>query len=134
MPDPSAGEVGGVFAGVVALFALIGGGIKYLLGWDERLKATRYEKLESWQRELERRERQIDDQQAEYYKKIEAELATFRAQNAALVGAYQLIVAALRMENPNSPALGQADELLKSAFPLDPIVPPPIAGLLRKIP
>lgn len=134
MPDPSAGEIGGMFAGVVALLVAVGKGVGWILGWDERRKATRYEKLEAWQRELEARERQVDDRQAEHYAKIEAELATFRAQNAALVGAYQLIVAALRLENPSSPALGQADELLKSAFPLDPIVPPPIAGLLGKIP
>jgi hypothetical protein len=118
----------------VALLATIGAGFKWLLNWDDRRKRTRHDKLEAWQRELERREKEVDDRQAEYYRKVETELNKMRAQNAALVGAYQLIVAALRVESPTNPALGQADELLKTAFPLDPITPPAMAGLLNKMP
>lgn len=134
MPDPSAGEIGGVFAGLVAFVIAIGKGFAWLLGWDERRRETRHAKLDAWQLELERRERQIDEKQHEYYAKVEGELSQVRAQNASLLGAYQLIVTALRINDPTSPALGQADELLKAVFPLDPITPPQLAGLLRDIP
>lgn len=134
MPDPSVGEAGGIFAGVVALFAVIGKGVAWILRWDDRKARTRHEKLDAWHRELVERERAIDEKQDAYQARIEQELSVMRAQNAALVGAYQLIVAALRTNDPASPALGQADELLRTAFPIDPITPPHLVGLVKKIP
>lgn len=133
MPDPSAGEVGGIFAGVVALLVAFGKGFAWLFQWDERRREARHAKLERWQQELETREREFERRQEDHHARVEAQLGQVMRQNAALVGAYQLLVAELRVKDPNNPVLGQADELLKAAFPLDPIVPPPLAGLLRDI-
>lgn len=123
MPDPSAGEVGGVFAGLVALLVAIGHGFRWLLGWNDRRASTRTAKLDAWQRQLEAREERLDDQQAEHWHRIEIELEQLRREHAALRGGYQLIAAALRDRDPHNPALTQADELLKAAWPLEPLTP-----------
>jgi uncharacterized protein HemX len=129
MPDPSAGEVGGVFAGVVALVVAFGHGIRWLLNWDDRRKETRQKKLDRWHRELEAREEKLERQQEEYQQRIERQLEHLQRQQAALVGGYQLIAGALRIIDPNSPALRQADDLLRTAFPLDPLVPGELQSL-----
>lgn len=122
-PDPSAGEVGGVFAGLVALLYAVGKGLAWLLDWEERRKETRQAKLDRWHRELAAREDKLERQQEEYQSRIEKQLDHLQRQQAALVGGYQLIAGALRLIDPSNPALRQADDLLRTAFPLDPLVP-----------
>lgn len=134
MPDPSAGEVGGWLGWLLAAVTTLGGAIAWLAGRDDKRKSIREEKLKAWQQELEARERQVDEKQAEYYAALEQKLKLVLEQNAALVGAYQLIVAALRTENPGNPALGRADELLKAVFPIDTIIPPNMVALLKQMP
>lgn len=123
MADPSAGEVGGIFAGAVALFVALGHGIKWWLGWTDRRAATRSAKLDAWQQQLDERERRLDGQQAEHWKQVELQLGQLRREHAALRGGYQLIAGALRLLDPESPALHRADELLKAAWPLEPLTP-----------
>lgn len=67
MSDPSAGEIGGVFAGVIALLVAIGHGIRWLMGWEERRDATRKAKLDAWQHELAAREAKVDAEIAAYH-------------------------------------------------------------------
>jgi uncharacterized protein HemX len=67
MADPSAGEVGGVFAGAVALIVALGHGIRWWLGWTDRRAATRSAKLDAWQNQLDERETRIEAQQLEYW-------------------------------------------------------------------
>jgi hypothetical protein len=52
MNDPSAGEIGGIFAGMVGLLVALGHAVKWWLGWTDRRAATRAAKLEAWHREL----------------------------------------------------------------------------------
>lgn len=140
MPDPSAGEVGGIFAGVVALLIAIGKGIGWLMGWDERRATTRTAKLDAWHEELKDREREIDRKQDDLSRQTEVRLralarwaVTLQHQVTAAVNAHQIVAAGLRQEHPDHPALGLADELLKSAFPLDPAVPAVLAALLSEL-
>lgn len=139
MPDPSAGEVGGIFAGLVALLIALGHGIRWLMGWEERRDATRSAKLGAWQQQLAEREAKIDEQQASYQASIEARLASISAtaerlqdEHAALLSAYHLVASALRASDPGNPVLRMADELLRAAFPLDPKSPTDLKVLMDK--
>ena len=133
MADPSAGEVGGVFAGAVALLVALGQGLRWWLGWTDRRAATRSAKLDAWQKQLEDRERRFDATQAEHWARVERELDTLRREHAALLGGYQLLAAALRMADPESDALRRADELLRSAFLLDPLLPSDMSAIAQRI-
>lgn len=123
---PSAGELGGIFAGAVAMLVALGHGLRWWLGWTDRRAATRAAKLDAWQKQLEEREREL-------WAKVEAEIGSLRSQHAALLGGYQLIAAELRLLKPDSDALRRADELLRSAFLLDPLLPTDIAAIARTI-
>lgn len=132
MPDPSAGEVGGVFAGLVALLVAIGQGVKWLIGWGDRRGATRTAKLDAWQRQLEEREERLDTQQADHWHRIELELEQLRREHAALRGGYQLIAAELRVKDPTNRALTNADELLRAAWPLEPLTPDEMTAMVLR--
>ena len=110
------------FAAECVLVAL-GHGLRWWLGWTDRRAATRSAKLDAWQRQLEAREDRFTATQVDHWQRVESELNQLRSQHAALLGGYQMLAAALRLNDPINPALRQADELLKAAFPLDPLVP-----------
>jgi hypothetical protein len=133
MADPSAGEVGGVFAGLVGLLVAIGHGMRWWLGWTDRRAASRAAKLEQWQRELNAREERFEEHQEAHWRHIEEHLGKLRREHAALLGGYQLIAAALRMVDPHSDALRRADELLRSAFLVEPLSPPDMVETMRGI-
>lgn len=143
MPEPSIGDVGdigGVFAGIVGVFVMFGKGGRWLLGWEERRDATRSKKLTAWHDELDGREARIEQRQASYQQAIEARLESIIAtanrlkdEHAALRTAYQLIASALRVSDPGNPALRMADELLRTAFILDPVIPSDMTDLVGRI-
>jgi uncharacterized protein HemX len=133
MADPSAGEVGGVFAGAVALLVALGHGIRWWLGWTDRRAATRSAKLDAWQNQLDERETRIEAQQLEYWARVERELEQSRRERAALLGGYQLIATAMRVVDPDNDALRRADELIRSAFLLDPLLPADMVASVRSI-
>jgi uncharacterized protein HemX len=130
MSFPSAGETGGMFAGAVALLVAVGHGLKWWLGWTDRRASTRAAKLDAWQSELFLREARLDAEQAQIIAEIKDQLAglkdsndQLRREHAALLGGFQLVAGALRTLDPDNSALARAEELLKSAFPLEPVPP-----------
>jgi uncharacterized protein HemX len=133
MADPSAGEVGGIFAGAVALLIALGHGLRWWLGWTDRRAATRSAKLDAWQKQLDERETRIEAQQIEYWARVERELEQSRRERAALLGGYQLIATAMRLVDPDNDALRRADELIRSAFLLDPLLPGDMTATARSI-
>jgi uncharacterized protein HemX len=133
MADPSVGEVGGVFAGAVALLVALGHGMRWWLGWTDRRAATRSAKLDAWQNQLDQREKRIEAQQVEHWTRVERELELLRREHAALLGGYQLVTAALRVADPDNDALRRADELLRSAFLLEPVLPGDMASIAQRI-
>ncbi|HEX7856084.1 MAG TPA: hypothetical protein VF503_20580 [Sphingobium sp.] len=129
MSDPgvSPGDVGGVLAGIVGAGIAVGKGVQWLLGFRERRADSRARKLQIWHDELDKREQDLEDRQTEYWMRIEADLSGVKAdlaatkvQNGALRMAFELVAAPLRALDPHNPALGQAEQLLRAAFPLDP--------------
>jgi hypothetical protein len=132
MNDPTAGEVGGIFAGVVALLAVMGKGLRWWLGWTDRRAATRAAKLDAWHKQLDEREQRIDRQQEEYWARIQGEIDRLRSENAAVLSAYQLIAARLRAQDPDDEALKRADELLRSTL-LESALPATFTAIARKL-
>jgi len=133
MPDPSAGEIGGIFAGIVATLATIGGGIRWIVGWKERGEETRAAKLAAWEKRLEERD---DAYQAGIENKLNALTkwaSAVHRELSALRAAYPPVASALRRVDKDNPALALADKLLGTAYPLDPTLPSELIDLLRQI-
>ncbi|MFN3943883.1 MAG: hypothetical protein ACK4K7_02990 [Allosphingosinicella sp.] len=138
--SPSPGEVGGVFAGIVTVLALLGGGVRWLVSWRERRAEARSAKLQRWHEELDARERRLDAEEAERSQRLEdrqgrleVAYAQLHRENAALRIAFELIAAPLRLREPENPALKQAEEMLKAVFPISPLTPPPMVGLMDQL-
>lgn len=129
----SAGEIGGLFAGGVALLATVGGGIRWLLGWKARQESSFHAKLLSWEAKLAAREVRLDEEQAAHFARIEARLMRAETVLEAVLGAYHLIAGELRTVDPANLKLGMADELLKAAFKIEPVVPADMAAALDRI-
>jgi len=134
------GNVGGIFAGIVALLACIGGGIKWTLNWNDHRAQSRTAKLDAWQRELDLREQRLAEEREKFLSEVRGELEEVKTSNAqlhkehaALLGGYQLIAAALRVLDPDNRALAMADELLRAAFQPDPVTPADMKATVLKV-
>ena len=143
MTDPRvefAGQIGGVFAGVIALLVAIGHGVRWLLNWNDARAQTRSAKLDAWHAELKAREARLDAEQAAYQARIEARLKDIEAEslvikneNHALRYAFELVAAPLRALDPNNKELARPEEIIAAAFPLLPVIPPDMADKLSKL-
>lgn len=131
--NPSPGEVGGIIAGIVAVLGLFGGGIRWLIGWRDRQRDSFYQKNVAWEARLREREAAFEQDQQKHIERIEQRLGRTERQVEAALSAYHLIAGALRQADPDNGALGRADELLRAAFQLDPIVPVEMAALLSRL-
>ncbi len=129
----SPGEIGGIFAGIVTVLGVLGGGIRWFLGWKERQEQSRALKLQAWHDQLQAREAKLDAERDEYQQRIERRLAQMETEHNALRGAYHLIASALRTIDPTNQALTMADKLLSVAFPLDAAVPADMTRLLNRL-
>src|SRR5689334_713253 len=116
MHDPSAGEIGGIFAGIVAVLVALGHGIKWALGWSDARSNTRSAKLDAWELRLRQRE---DD----FEQKIESRMAILERENRAYRLALSHVIPALSQLDPNNPGLHLAEQALREAFPLSFRVP-----------
>lgn len=130
---PSAGEVGGLFAGVVALVASIGAGARWLLNWKERRAQTLHAKLLKWEEKLEAREAKVDADQAAELDSLKVTVKEIQRQQLAQLTAYHIVTNELRRIDPTNQALSRADEILKAAFPLYPGLPGDMAAMLRQL-
>lgn len=154
MNDPSAGEIGGIFAGIVGLLVAMGHAIKWWLGWTDRRAATRAAKLEAWHRELVDERARLDNEKAEIIAEIKGQLAAnkaqldsltqsndkleasngrLREQVTAVLAGFRLVAAALHASDPYNPALGHANEIFKAAFPLEMLLSPELAAAAAKL-
>jgi hypothetical protein len=139
-PVVTSGDVGGIFAGLVAVMIAIGQGAKWLLKFREGQAATRAKKLQIWHDELKTREEKLEkwqgDLQAlqlEHHKSMEERLRIVVGQNRALRMAFELVAARVRDQDPHNADLVQAEQLLRAAFPLDPALSPDFDILLGRV-
>lgn len=118
----SAGEAGGIFAGAIAVLATLGGGVRWLLNWNDSRALTRRAKLAGWHDELAAREDKLERhqadherRQAEYQHRIETRLGLLEHENRALRRAFELVTGVLRAADPGNPALEHADQIIAQA-------------------
>lgn len=126
MDGLSAGEAGGIFAGIVALVATFGKGIAWAVGWNDRRDRLREQKLTVWEDSLNRRE-------VEQRQKTEQRLHAMEAGMAVMRRALINVTSELRTHNPQSPGLAIAEEALRSAYPIDWETPGPLDSMARSI-
>lgn len=129
----SLGEAGGVFAGVIAVLATLGHGIKWLLGFTSQQQSNRQAKLDQWHAELAAREAKIDAEEDAYRLRIEGRLADVEDKQGKLLAICHELASGLRTLNPQSPALLNYDKMLRTAFRVDPATPPDMIAALHEI-
>lgn len=136
----SAGEAGGVFAGVIALLAALGKGAKWLFDWKGAREDSERKRLTAWEDSLDRREKA-------HREEIEAELGALKAEQEeqgrklfAAVGLQRLLHLALsevtielEKHAPDSMAIQHARVLLHPEFRPDMLSPTPTPGELMKL-
>lgn len=122
----SPGEVGGVFAGVVALGAALGKAAKWLLNWQEAREKSNAARLRAWEKSLDRRER---EQRAETERRFHAMEEKVGMMASALFEA----IAELQVLDPRSVALARAKIVLRKAFPVDEETPGNIEALVGRL-
>lgn len=140
MEDWTAGDYGGAFAGVVAALAALGKGIAWLLNWQGAREDRRAAKLQAWEDSLTRREKEQREELERRFEQRDAAVADrdkaideLRHQVGALGASLFDVTAALRTENPTSPALARAAASLRTAFPAEVDVPIGLAELIATL-
>lgn len=134
MSDPaasglSAGEIGGIFAGLVALLAALGKAAAWLLNWNDARVNSRSAKLQRWHEELTERETRIDAQVNARLNTLETSYERLNDAHSVVLQrldrsrmAYRVIAAELIEIAPHSAALVQAQMILTEPFPTDALV------------
>lgn len=107
-------ETGGIFAGIVALLATFGGGVRWAVKWTDRRQETRAAKLLVWEAALDAREMRLDAER-------ENEIRDIRLQQKALFQAYLLVVGALARLDPGAKELTLAAALLNEAYSFEDV-------------
>lgn len=125
--DPSAGEVGGIFAGIVAVLVAIGHGIKWTINWNDARATSRAAKLDA-------REVRLRERETEFEEKIEARMAILERENRAYRLALSHVIPALSALDPGNASLHLAEEALRAAFPLSFRVPGDMRDKLDEMP
>lgn len=101
----SAGEAGGILAGMVGMLVALGGGIKwFFMGRDARLKA--------WEQSLDRRER---EQRAQ----TETRLVTVETRLRTLVGMVFRLTSEVERLEPGNAVLAEVTRSLHLIYPLE---------------
>lgn len=129
----STGEWVGIIGAVGTVAAVVGAGIMKLLTFLAGRADSRSTKLQKWHDELNAREGDLDAVLEERFAKLERRSETHAEQNQALRMAFELVASALRAIDPKNTALSRAEQLLQTAFPLMPIVPPDMSTTLQSI-
>lgn len=126
MDNVSAGEAGGVFAGVVALLAVVGKGIDWLFARAERRTREKDQRLAAWEESLDRREKA---------QRVEMNLRLrdlFEGMHL-LIGTTADLIEAHRRIDPESAAIKLAEAALRKVYLLDFDTPPDLAELIGEV-
>lgn len=126
MDNLSAGEAGGIFAGLIALLASIGAGVRWMIGWRDSRQDLREAKLNQWEESLARREKEQREAIEERLKVVEDKLSIV---SMALFET----VAELQVLDPANPSLAKARIVLSEAYPVDFEAPEWMKTLLGRI-
>jgi len=121
----SAGEVGGIIAGAIAIFAALGKGVAWLLNWKEARESSRSAKLQVWHDELTSREAKLDAEIASRLSRIEEKYERLEKNHFDVLirferqrNAYRVLAAEVIAVAPHSAALIQAQMILEEPMPV----------------
>ena len=129
MSDVSAGEVGGIVAGVLAVAAALGKAAQWVWASYRDAGASRSAKLDRWHDELTQREHALKaemDRQLSEMRVVQEELEAHRI-------AIHVLVAKVARDDPHAPELRQVADVLGAAFPLHLEVPADMAAVLGRV-
>jgi len=127
---PAPGELGGMLAGALALLGAIGAGLKWAAGWMAGREAIRADRLAQWEADLDARERAMESKLSDSLARCEEHCAAVEAKFDRMRLAILLVIPELQRVAPYSPALKQARDLLRDAFPIPLDLPGDMAGLI----
>lgn len=138
MDNLSAGEVGGIMAGALAVLAAMGKGLAWLLNWDGARKNDREARLAAWEQSLVNREKGYREEIEQRLDQVQHDLAEAKQlaeelnrNVSTLVIAVGDLAAELEAHAPQALSLIRARKLLES-LKLTP-TPVGLATLARKI-
>lgn len=121
----SAGEVGGIIAGAIALLAAMGKGAAWVLNWKDARANSRSAKLQVWHDELTAREAKLDAEIASRLQRIEEKYERLEQNHFDVLlrcerhrNAYRVLAAELIQVAPHSAALIQASMILEEPLPV----------------
>lgn len=127
---PSGWDIAALIAGALAVLGALGKGFAWLLAWGDRRHQSRMDRLEREENELaedwsafRKRVMSERDDLAVRVTSLERRDIARAKENAALRVAFELVAAGLRVLDPDNIALRQAEQILATAFPLDPNLP-----------
>ena len=129
MSDVSAGEVGGIVAGVLAVAAALGKAAQWVWASYRDAGASRSAKLDRWHDELTQREHALKaemDRQLSEMRVVQEELEAHRI-------AIHVLVAKVARDDPHAPELRQVADVLGAAFPLHMEVLADMAAVLGRV-
>lgn len=126
----SPGELGGMLAGALALLGAIGAGLKWAANWMAGREAIRTDRLARWESDLDARERAMEGKLSDSLARCQEHCAAVEAKFDRMRLAILLLIPELQRVAPYSPALKQARDLLRDAFPIPLDLPEDMAGLI----
>lgn len=140
MDQVSAGEAGGIFAGVVALLYALGRGV----GWvwtkiegriDKRAaeNVSESERLGAWRKALDHEAKALREGIKAELEAVKLELAEVRLQSVALAAGLLDVALELDGHAPQSPALARLGETLRQVWKVSTEIPPEMAVLLARL-
>ncbi len=133
MDNFSAGEAGGIFAGVVALLALLGKGVAYLLNVHEERTQRRSAKLDEWEQSLVRREKEMREATEGRLAAVERQVRELDRAYSLVVGVTHIMVDDLIVMNPRSAALSLVLSRIREAYPLTEDMPAELVNLAARL-
>lgn len=128
----SPGEIGGVFAGIVALLATFGKGFAWLVNLKGARENSRAARLAAWEKSLDRREEEQRAEQARARAEAEERMHTMERRMRLLSAALFEMVAEVQRLDPDSAALAKARGALIAAYPVEPELPEDMAWLAER--
>jgi hypothetical protein len=132
MSDVSPGEVGGVFAGIIALLTILGKATGWLINWKGRREDSRAERLRAWEKSLDERERAHRAEHEARFVQLEERIELKEQKISMMAASLFEVIAEMQILDAASPALANARRVLRKAFPVQEDVPEGIAHLVRR--
>lgn len=117
MDDWSAGDVGGLFAGVVSLLGSLGLAARYLFGRADKAHAAEEKRLAAWRTSLDNRERNERLTRERRLARLEKAVAWLEQLTSDQREVLVKVAVELELHNPHSLALAAAKIQLTKRYP-----------------